>query len=110
LILRNGLRPAKKRLVDAFVTKGTLDRALDAAKRHRVTLAPFNEHLQRPVVDERAEGGRERYSYGTWAPDRPTIVYVGTVAIGLTIFELSEEVDVRHVDGKYVPEGAEATA
>jgi hypothetical protein len=31
------------------------------------------------------------------------VVYVGTVAIGLTIFELSEEVEVQYVDGKYVP-------
>jgi hypothetical protein len=105
------LRPTKRRLVDVFATKATLDRALDLAnalflaledRGHRVTFAPLDQHLQRPVVDERSEGGRERY-YGTWTPDRPTVVYVGTVAIGLTIFELSEAVDVRYVDGKYVP-------
>lgn len=108
------LRPTKRRLVDVFATKATLDRALDLAntlfltledRGHRVTFAPLDQHLQRPVVDERIQGGRERnnYGYGSWAPDRPTVVYVGTVAIGLTIFELSEEVDVRYVDGKYVP-------
>jgi len=106
------LRPTKRRLVDVFATRGTLDRALDLAnalfltledRGHRVTLAPLDQHLQRPVVDERSEGGRERDNYGRWAPDRPTVVYIGTVAIGLTIFELSAEVDVRYVDGKYVP-------
>jgi hypothetical protein len=106
------LRPTKRRLVDVFATKGTLDRALDVVntlflaledRGHRVTFAPLDQHLQRPVVDERSQGGRERYNYGNWAPDRPTIVYVGTVAIGLTIFELSEEVDVRYVNGKYLP-------
>ena len=38
----------------------------------------------------------------TLGPDRPTVVYVGSVAIGLTLFELSEEVEVRYVNGKYV--------
>lgn len=105
------LRPLKKRLVDLFVTQATLDHALDVAnalfvaledRGHRVTFAPLDQHLRRPEVDERAEGGRERYGYGRWSPDRPTVVYVGTVAIGLTLFELSEEVEVRYVNGKYV--------
>jgi hypothetical protein len=106
------LRPMKRRLVDVFVTRATLDRAFYLAntlflaledREYRVTFAPLDQHLQRPVVDERSEGGRERNYYAGWAPDRPTVVYVGTVAIGLTIFELSEEVDVRYVDGKYIP-------
>jgi hypothetical protein len=106
------LRPAKRRLVDVFATRGTLDRALDLAntlflaledRGYRVTFAPLDQHLRRPVVGERSEGGRERYGYASWGPDRPTVVYAGTVAIGLTIFELSEEVEVRYVDGKYLP-------
>lgn len=111
-VSENGyLRPAKKRLVDVFVTKGTLARALDTLNAlffaledhgHRVTFAPLGQHLHRPDVDERSKGGRDRYGYGRWAPDRATIVYVGTVAIGLTAFELSEDVEVQYVDGKYV--------
>jgi hypothetical protein len=105
------LRPLKKRLVEVFVTKATLDHALDVAnalflaledRGHRVTFAPLNQHLRRPEVDERAEGRGERYSCGLWGPDRPTVVYVGTVAIGLTLFELSDEVEVQYVDGKYI--------
>jgi hypothetical protein len=30
-------------------------------------------------------------------------VFVGTVAIGLTLYELSESVEVQYVDGKYIP-------
>lgn len=30
-----------------------------------------------------------------WSPDRPTLVFIGTVAIGLTIYELSEQAPVR---------------
>jgi hypothetical protein len=105
------LRPSKRRLVDMFVTKATLDHAFEVAnvlflaledRGHRVTFAPLDQHLKRPEVDERSEGGQQRYGYGRWAPDRATVVYVGTVAIGLTLFELSEEVEVRYVDGKDV--------
>ena len=106
------LRPAKRALVDTFVTKESLDRALRLlntlfqtleGRGHHVMLAARGQHLSRPGVDERIGGGRDRGGYGLWAPDRPTITYLGTVAIGLTIFELSEELEVRHVDGKYVP-------
>lgn len=30
-------------------------------------------------------------------------MYIGTVAIGLSLFELSEEAELQYVDGKYVP-------
>lgn len=37
-----------------------------------------------------------------WSPYRPTLVYVGTVAIGLVVIEMSEEVLMRYVSGKYI--------
>ena len=106
------LRPTKRRLVDVFVTKESLHRALDVlnelfqeleSRGHHVVLPAQGQHLSRPTVDERTNGGRDRGGYGLWAPDRPTVTYVGTVAIGLTIFERSEELEVRYVGGKYVP-------
>jgi len=33
---------------------------------------------------------------------RPTVVYVGTVAIGLAIIEMSEKIPMRYIDGKYI--------
>ncbi len=104
------LRPAKKRIVDVFVTKGTLDRALDLAntlflaleeRGHRVTFADLKEPLHRPDV-ERCHGGTHHCSYINWRPDRPPVVYVGAVAIGLTLFELSEECEARYGDGEWV--------
>ena len=106
------LRPGKRALVDAFVTQTSLERALRLlntlfqtleGRGHHVVLPARGQHLSRPGVDERIGGGHDRGGYGLWAPDRPTVTYVGTVAIGLTIFELSEELEVRHVGGKYVP-------
>lgn len=106
------LRPTKRRLVDLFVSEGSLDRALTVANKifralethgHQVTFPPTDQHLGRPTVDERSKGGRDRDGYGSWGPDRPTVVYIGTVAIGLTIFELSDEIEVQYLDGKYVP-------
>lgn len=107
------LRPTKRRLVDLYVSKTTLERGLAFANRlflalekqgYRVTFAPSDQRFQRPAVDERISGGsRDEYGYGRWNPDRPTVVFIGTVAIGLTLFELSEEVELQYVEGKYVP-------
>ncbi|AXO61417.1 hypothetical protein DZC76_09130 [Pseudomonas sp. phDV1] len=38
-----------------------------------------------------------------WSPSKPTVVFVGTVAIGLTLFEMTEELEARYIDGKYIP-------
>jgi len=107
------LKPTKKLLVDLAVTKPTLDKALSFANQfflaleergHRVVLTPHGEHLRREAVDERENPGKSRYFNNLWSPARETVVYVGTVAIGLTIIELSEEVEVRYVNGEYVRE------
>ena len=47
---------------------------------------------------------RERWQRGLWSPDRPTVVYVGTLPIGLSIVEMSENVTMRYVSGKYIRE------
>lgn len=105
------LRPRKRSLLDVYVSKDTIDRALDTAnvlylaledRGHRVMFAPPNRPYSRPDVDERVEGGKVRDRYWIWEPDRPTIVFIGSVAIGLTIFELSEEVEVQWTKGGYV--------
>jgi hypothetical protein len=110
------LRPTKRRLVDLYVSSAALDRALAFAKKlfrtlenlgHRVALAPLDRNLWRPSLDERSDKqpnkGRDNDGYGRWSPDRPTVVYVGTVAIALTVFEVSEEIEVGYTNGKYVP-------
>lgn len=110
------LRPTKRRLVDLYVSEATIDRAIAFAsslfweldgRGYRVTLPRFDQRLSRPALDERKERVKQRDRYelrhGTWSPDRPTVVHVGSVAIGLGIFEQSERLDVQYVDGKIVP-------
>ncbi len=105
------LKPLKQLVVDVFVSKDALSAALKVASQlflaledrgHRVVLAPRDGLWRRPVVDHREQAGKEQTWGDTWRPARPTVVFVGTVAIGLTVFELSENVEVRWHDGKYV--------
>ena len=105
------LKPAKRLLVDLAVSKTGLDKALTFANQlflafeergHRVVIAPNEEQFRRAEVDEH-EVPRRNYGYNNlWSPGRCTVVYIGTVAIGLTIIEMSEEVDVRYVNGEYI--------
>jgi hypothetical protein len=108
------LKPYKKLLVDVTASEANLDKALDLANDlfnalhsvgHRVVLAPPHAKLGRRPVEERENAlmPREYWQHsGLWSPFRPTVVYVGTVAIGLSIVEMSEEVTLRYVNGDYV--------
>jgi hypothetical protein len=107
------LKPAKKLLVDLTVSKTGLDKALSFANQlflsfescgHRVVIAPPSESLCRAEVDEREEPSRKQRYSSLWSPWRCTVVYIGTVAFGLSIIEMSEEVEVRYVNGEYVRE------
>lgn len=107
------LKPAKKLLVDLVVTKTGLEKALSFAnqlflslegKGYPVVIASHTEHLRRDDVDEREKPGRNAGGHDLWSPYRCTVAYLGTVAIGLTIIEMSEEVEARYVNGKYVRE------
>lgn len=110
------LKPYKKLLVDVTASEASLDKALDLANDlfnalhsvgHRVVLASHDAGLGRERIDEResATTPREYWQHsGLWSPFRPTVVYVGTVAIGLAIVEMSENVTVRYVNGKYIRE------
>jgi hypothetical protein len=94
----------KRKLVDVFATSDALPAALEAAsllfrllqaRGHSVMLAPNGSTYQmRPDLDHRENVGRHRISsWDGWRPYRPTVVMVGTVAIGLTVFEVSEDVE-----------------
>jgi hypothetical protein len=101
------LMPAKRSLMDLVVSKDVLPRTLRGAARlfralenrgHHVVLAPRDQRLNRADVELADPWSRGR----RWSPERPTVVYVGTVAIGLSIFEPTEEAEFRMVDGRHV--------
>lgn len=106
------LRPFKRLLVDIVTSEKQLDLVLSAvsdlflaleAKGHRVTLAPTGTGMRRAPFEESEVPSRNHFQHGRWSPDRLTVVYIGDVPIGLTIFEMTEEIEVMYVRGTYIP-------
>lgn len=98
------LRPLKRNVLDAFITKGTLHSAsatLNALfnelenRGHTVRLEgtyhrPPLDVARRPISDHDRRSDR-------WEPGRATIAVVANIPIGLSLFELTEHVRVRRV-------------
>ncbi len=76
------------------------------ARECRVVLAPNGERVNRAEIDEHEvpkKQAKNLYDHSRhWSPGRITVVYIGSVMIGLTVIELSEEALGRYVDGDYV--------
>jgi hypothetical protein len=105
------LRPAKRNLVDIFVSAEALQRTLETSSRlfdaleargYRVCLPAGGAYHGRPSVDPRDKPDKRTYWHYCWRPGRGTIVFLGTLAVGLTVYELSERVQVVRQDGRYV--------
>lgn len=115
------LRPYKKLLVDVTASRTGLIRALELSNElfnllesggYRVTLPHPSEPFRRDELDHHeVPRAKTYYEHNRlWWPQRPTIVYVGEVAIGLSLVEMSESVLMRYVrggryvrDSEYVP-------
>lgn len=104
------IRPIKRLLPDIIATKKLASRAIDVANElylsleaqgYQVMFSPRGQILWRHSVDEREKSRRDHHK-DLWSPSRPTVVFIGTVAIGLTVYEMTEYVEVRHIDGEYV--------
>ena len=113
------LRPYKKLLVDVTASSAALDKALGFANDlfnalesagYRVLISSPAENFTRPRIgddEELPKVPRKEHSYDynrLWSPQRPTVVYVGSVAFGLAVIEMSESVVLRYVNGKYIRE------
>lgn len=113
------LRPYKKLLVDVTASSAALDKALGFANDlfnalesagYRVLISSPAENFTRPRIDDHEQlpkVPRNEHSYDynrLWSPQRPTVVYVGSVAFGLAVIEMSESVVLRLVNGKYIRE------
>lgn len=108
------LKPGKQRLVDVVVTKQQLRPALELMNQlfqkfetagHRVMYAPSDRVYSRAPFDEHEQPPKkQRHRYpALWSPSKPTVVFVGTVAIGLTLYEMTEQLEARYIDGDYIP-------
>jgi hypothetical protein len=113
------LRPYKRLLVDVTASSAALDKALGFANDlfnalessgYSVLISSPAENLTRPRIDDQEElpkVPRNEHSYDynrLWSPQRPTVVYVGSIAFGLAVIEMSESVVLRYVNGKYIRE------
>ncbi len=97
------LRPFKRHLVDIVVSERMLDSALEAADTlfraltkagHRVLLAETGFHWRRTEFDIREAPRKQGYIRHAWSPDQATVVLIGDVSIGLTVFEMTEFVEL----------------
>lgn len=113
------LKPYKKLLVDITASRSGLDKALDFSNElfnalesagHRVVIAPPDAQFGRERIDEKEvppkkEPRYDPYGYDRrWSPYRPTVVYVDSIAFGLAVIEMTESVEMRYVNGKYIRE------
>lgn len=107
------LRPYKRLMPDILSSKEGLDIAIAFADLlfrtltrhgHRVAIVPAGVQSRRADVDLREIPRKNHYQQTTWTPDRSTAVYIGEVPIGLTLFEMTEQVEMLYVgDSKYIP-------
>ncbi len=106
------LKPYKRLTIDLIVSQKTFERAISLANQlylhledagHHVRIAQRDQRVHRAEVEERENTKTHRHFSGLWQPDRPTIVYIEDVIIGLTIFEISEVAEVGYLNGKYIP-------
>lgn len=113
------LKPFKKLLVDVTASRAGLDKALGFANDlfnalessgYRVVIAPPDAEFSRERIQEKEEPPKkdrrnDLYGYGSlWSPYRPTVTYIDSVAFGLAIIEMTESVEMRYVNGKYIRE------
>lgn len=105
------LRPSKRSMADLIVSRTGITHAVAFANQLylalmkeglAVALCAPSTHLSRESVDHREKASTRHIYPSLWQPQRPTVVYVGTIAFGLSIYEVSEYVQVKHVDKEYV--------
>ncbi|SNB47472.1 hypothetical protein [Geobacter sp. DSM 9736] len=105
------IRPIKRLLPDIITSKEMASRTIDVANElyldleahgHQVKFSPHGQRLWRRMIDEREKKRGDNHNSDLWSPSRPTLVFIGSVAIGLTVYEMTEYVEVRHIDGEYI--------
>lgn len=106
------LKPFKRLTIDLIVSQITFERGINVANQlyllledagYHVRIASRDQRIHRAQVEERENTKTNRQYSDLWQPDRPTIVYIQDLIVGLTIFEISEVAEVGYLNGKYIP-------
>lgn len=105
------LRPTKRSMADLIVSRTGIAQAVGFANQLylalmkeglAVALSDPSTHMSRAPVDHREKASTRYIHPSLWQPQRPTVVYIGTIVFGLSIYEISEYVEVDHVGKEYV--------
>ncbi|MEO8817513.1 MAG: hypothetical protein ABI393_04580, partial [Paralcaligenes sp.] len=105
-------KPRKRLLPDIITSPKQLDAIVRLANKlyrhleardHRVRLSNTGDQFRRHDVNSRPPTKQQLYYDALWHPERPTVVYIDSVAIGLSLFEMCEYVEMQYVRGEYVP-------
>ncbi len=109
-------RPRKRLLPDIITSEKQLETIIRLANKlyrhlescgHRVRISNINDGLHRPGIDPSPPSKNPgSYFYSLWHPERPTVVYIDGVAIGLSLFETLREQEMQYIRGEYVPVSA----
>jgi hypothetical protein len=94
---------SEARLDDALSAAQSLFSALEK-RGFRVAFSPSGSHMSRAQVDLFEKPTSRTYFRTLWSPDRTTVAFVHGTCIGLTLFEMTEEVEMVYVgNSKYLP-------
>jgi hypothetical protein len=113
------LKPSKRAMADLIVSRTGVAHMIDAANQlyltllsrgFSVTVGAPGVHMTRSDVDHREQPSNRYVHPRLWQPDRATLVHISAVAFGLTLYEVSESVPVKHVDKRYVRLASVASA
>lgn len=103
-------KPNKKLIADIFASPAGHARALEAADElyltledagYQVVITTRSSPYTQDTVDPH-EGRLGPYVKNTWSPWRPTVVFLGTLAYGISVYELSECAEVQLYKGEWV--------
>ncbi|WP_353151908.1 hypothetical protein [Pollutimonas bauzanensis] len=105
-------KPRKRLLPDIVTSEEQLETIVRLANKfyrhleahgHRVRLSNVGDSFHRQPIDPRTVRNLSGHYDSLWTPERPTVVYVEGIAIGLTLFESLNEQEMQYVRGEYVP-------
>lgn len=106
------LKPTKRNLPDLVVTEPTLHRAASILMKITTRFDDLNHHIsvacgeggftRKIIGEEEGRLKRSAFQTNTWGPALPTLVFIGEIAIGLTIYEQTVDKEMVYLNGKYM--------